>query len=113
MKYIIGLSRIIVGSLFIVSGLIKMNDAVGFSFKLKEYFEIGALNMPSFEPIALQLAILVCVAEVLLGVAVLLGALPKLSSTLVLLLMLFFTWLTWLVSYYCDWRLFLSQALQA
>ena len=36
-------SRILVGGLFIVSGLIKANDPVGFSYKLEEYFEDGAL----------------------------------------------------------------------
>ncbi|MDA1144990.1 MAG: DoxX family protein, partial [Bacteroidetes bacterium] len=38
MKYITHLSRILVGVLFIVSGFIKLNDPVGFSFKLEEYF---------------------------------------------------------------------------
>ena len=32
------LSRIVVGGLFIVSGLIKANDTIGFAFKLEEYF---------------------------------------------------------------------------
>src|SRR5690554_4834959 len=36
-------SRVIVGGLFIVSGLIKANDPKGFSYKLEEYFEDGAL----------------------------------------------------------------------
>jgi hypothetical protein len=31
-------SRIFVGILFIISGLIKLNDPVGFSYKLAEYF---------------------------------------------------------------------------
>ena len=31
-------SRILVGGLFIVSGLIKANDPLGFSYKLEEYF---------------------------------------------------------------------------
>ena len=38
MKQIVNLSRILVGVLFIVSGLIKLNDPVGFSFKLKDSF---------------------------------------------------------------------------
>ena len=36
-------SRGLVGSLFIISGLIKANDPIGFSYKLEEYFEDGAL----------------------------------------------------------------------
>jgi len=49
-------SRVLVGGLFIVSGLVKANDPIGFSYKLEEYFEDGALayrikewfSLPSF-----------------------------------------------------------------
>lgn len=34
------ISRILVGALFIFSGFIKANDPLGFSYKLKEYFEV-------------------------------------------------------------------------
>ena len=37
------ISRVLVGGLFIVSGLIKANDPLGFAYKLEEYFEDGAL----------------------------------------------------------------------
>jgi hypothetical protein len=37
MKYIVAICRFLVGALFIISGLIKANDAVGFSYKLAEY----------------------------------------------------------------------------
>ena len=32
-------ARIIVGAIFLVSGLIKANDTMGFGFKLEEYFD--------------------------------------------------------------------------
>ena len=35
-------ARVLVGGLFIVSGLVKANDPLGFSYKLEEYFEDGA-----------------------------------------------------------------------
>src|SRR5690606_41160105 len=38
-------SRILVGGLFIVSGMVKANDPLGFSYKLEEYFEDGALEI--------------------------------------------------------------------
>jgi hypothetical protein len=38
MKQLVSISRILVGVLFIISGLIKANDALGFSYKLDEYF---------------------------------------------------------------------------
>ena len=38
MKYIVNLIRIALGALFIFSGVIKMNDPMGFGYKLEEYF---------------------------------------------------------------------------
>ena len=74
MRWIIYSARTLVGSLFIVSGLIKANDALGFMYKLEEYFEPGALNLESWTEFALPIAVFVCIAEILLGVAILLGA---------------------------------------
>lgn len=93
--------RLLVGSLFIVSGLIKANDALGFMYKLEEYFEPGALNFPGLADFALPLSVFICVGEILLGVALVLGALPKLTSALTALIMAFFTWLTWYTAN-CD-----------
>lgn len=98
MKIFIAISRLIVGSLFIVSGLIKCNDTIGFSYKLNDYFAHDVLNLEFLIPYSLLLAVLICVVEVVLGVAVLFGLKSKLSTTLILLMMLFFTWLTWYTS---------------
>ena len=59
MKLVANISRILVGSLFIVSGLIKANDVLGFSYKLEEYFENGALafrvrNMIGWDSFSLE-----------------------------------------------------------
>ncbi|PCJ79974.1 MAG: hypothetical protein COA49_10155 [Bacteroidetes bacterium] len=94
-------SRTLVGALFVVSGLIKSNDVLGFMYKLEEYFEPGALNLEAWTPYALEIAIFVCIAEVLLGIALLVGALPKLTSVLTMVMMVFFTWLTWYTAT-CD-----------
>jgi uncharacterized membrane protein YphA (DoxX/SURF4 family) len=101
-------SRILVGGLFIVSGLIKANDPVGFSYKLEEYFEDGALafrikewfGMPGFSlefliDFALFFSVLICIIEIVLGVLVLIGGKIKFTSWMLLLTMLFFTFLTW------------------
>ena len=93
------ISRVLVGSLFIVSGLIKANDPLGFSYKLEEYFAADVLNLPFFEPWALQLAIIICVVEIVLGVAVLLGSKIKLVSWSLLLMIIFFTFLTFYSAY--------------
>jgi hypothetical protein len=49
-------SQFAVGALFVFSGLVKMNDPVGFSFKLEEYFSEEVLNLTVFEPFALSIA---------------------------------------------------------
>lgn len=102
------LSRLVVGSVFIVSGLIKANDPIGFSYKLEEYFEDGALafrfkewfSMPDFSleffiPYALTLSVIICIVEILIGVLVIIGGKIKLTSWLLLLMIAFFTFLTW------------------
>ena len=74
--------RVLVGALFVVSGLIKINDALGFMYKLEEYFEPGALNLEAWTPWALELGMLASIGEILLGVALLVGALPRLTTAL-------------------------------
>ena len=100
MKYIVSLSRIFVGVLFIISGLIKLNDPVGFSFKLEEYFSQGVLDLPFFEPYALVISILVVIIEVLLGVILLLGLKPKFTVWSLLGMIVFFTFLTFYSAYF-------------
>lgn len=100
MKYLVHLSRIIVGILFIISGLIKLNDPIGFSFKLEEYFSEGVLNLPALVPFALAIAVFVVVFEVVLGVALLLGFKPKWTMWSLLLMIVFFTFLTFYSAYF-------------
>ncbi|MBK7271568.1 MAG: DoxX family membrane protein [Flavobacteriales bacterium] len=94
MRILLIICRILVGATFIVSGLVKANDPLGFSYKLQEYFAESALNMPWLEPWALALAILACLGEIVLGFAVLVGGRMKLATWALLLLTLFFGWLT-------------------
>jgi uncharacterized membrane protein YphA (DoxX/SURF4 family)/peroxiredoxin len=94
MRILLLVSRLVVGSLFIVSGLIKANDPLGFSYKLEEYFAESALNLPFLEPFALLLAVLACLAEVVLGFAVLFGGRMKLATASLMVLTIFFGWLT-------------------
>ena len=74
-------ARVLVGGLFIVSGLVKANDPLGFSYKLEEYFEDGALayrikelfGAPGFSlefliDSALFFSVVICIAEIVLGV---------------------------------------------
>ncbi|MCA1762340.1 MAG: DoxX family membrane protein, partial [Flavobacteriales bacterium] len=90
-------SRIIVGSVFLVSGLIKANDTVGFGIKLEEYFDENALGSfwAVFHDYSLAIAFFVSGIEVLLGLAVLFGAKARLVSIVLLGMTLFFGWLTY------------------
>ncbi|WP_394747013.1 BT_3928 family protein [Spongiimicrobium salis] len=100
MKFIVGFSRIFVGVLFIISGFIKLNDPVGFSFKLEEYFSPGVLNLPFFEPHALEISIIVVILEVLVGVMLLVGFRVKLTLWSLLAMIVFFTFLTFYSAYF-------------
>ncbi|MCB0372986.1 MAG: DoxX family membrane protein [Muricauda sp.] len=100
MKYLVWISRIIVGVLFIVSGWIKLNDPMGFSFKLEEYFSPGVLDLPFLTPMALGISIFVVIVEVILGVLLLLGFKPKFTVWSLLLMIVFFTFLTWYSAYF-------------
>ncbi len=100
MKIIVAISRIFVGVLFIFSGLIKLNDPIGFSFKLEEYFSVTVLDIPFLEPYALVIAIFVVIFEVLLGVFLLIGYKPKFTVWSLLGMIVFFTFLTFYSAYY-------------
>ncbi|WP_149275060.1 BT_3928 family protein [Pareuzebyella sediminis] len=100
MKYLVDFSRIIVGVLFIISGFIKLNDPVGFSFKLEEYFSQGVLNLPFLEPYALGISIFVVIFEVLLGVMLLVGFRVKFTVWSLLLMIIGFTFLTFYSAYF-------------
>ena len=93
-------SRLFVGVLFIISGLIKLNDPVGFSYKLAEYFSEPVFNMPFLEPLALGLAIFLVILEVVLGVMLLVGYKAKATIWCLLLLIVFFTFLTFYSAYF-------------
>ena len=98
MKTITNIARIFVGLLFIFSGFIKANDAVGFAYKLVEYFEVFETHF--MVPIALPLAIFICIFEIILGFTLLMGARLKLTLWLSLLMIVFFTFLTFYSAYY-------------
>ena len=101
-------ARVLVGGLFIVSGLIKANDPLGFSYKLEEYFEDGALAYRVKELLgwetftleyliehALALSVIICILEIVLGILAIIGGKIRLTSWLMLGMMVFFTLLTW------------------
>lgn len=100
MKILVGISRVFVGILFIISGFVKLNDPLGFSYKLQEYFSTAVLNLPFLEPYALGIAIMVVIFEVVLGIFLLIGYKPKFTVWSLLLMIIFFTFLTFYAAYF-------------
>ncbi|HUB59215.1 MAG TPA: BT_3928 family protein [Puia sp.] len=92
MKILISIVRILVGVLFIFSGLVKADDPLGLSYKMQEFFDVW--NFHWFDNITLAFSILMIVFEIVAGVALLLGWRIRLFSWLLLLLIIFFTFLT-------------------
>jgi uncharacterized membrane protein YphA (DoxX/SURF4 family)/peroxiredoxin len=93
-------SRLFVGILFIISGLIKLNDPVGFSYKLAEYFSEPVFNIPFLVPFSLSLALFLVIVEVLLGIMLLIGYKSKFTIWSLLLMIVFFTFLTFYSAYF-------------
>ncbi|TDO19688.1 BT_3928 family protein [Pedobacter duraquae] len=85
-------SRIFVGVLFILSGLIKANDPLGFGYKLQEYFEV--FHIPVLGDYATAIAMLLCAMEIVLGALLLFGFWSKKVTVALLGTIIFFTFLT-------------------
>ena len=100
MKLLIQLIRILVGGLFVFSGFVKLVDPIGSQYKFQEYFSESVLNIEFLIPYALPFAILLIIAEILLGVMVLIGYKPTLTVWSLFVLTLIFLFLTWYSAYY-------------
>jgi uncharacterized membrane protein YphA (DoxX/SURF4 family) len=87
-----------VGVLFIFSGLVKLNDPMGTAIKMEEYFEVFATDIWSvfhyLVPYAMLVGLFVVILEVILGVALLINYQMKITAWVLLLLIVFFTFLT-------------------
>lgn len=100
MKPLVNIARVLVGLLFIFSGLVKAIDPLGLAYKMQEFFDVWAAEgimkgiMLWLNEQAIMFSILMITLEVVLGVALLLGWRTKMVSWLLLLMMLFFTFLT-------------------
>lgn len=97
-NYLLGFCRIFTGLLFIFSGFIKANDPTGFGYKLQEYFEV--FHMTAFNEYATAIAVVICGFEILLGALLLFGVYANLVAWGLLLLILFFTFLTFYSAFF-------------
>lgn len=109
MRTFIRAIQILVGVLFIFSGLVKANDPLGLSYKMQEFFELwnSSLTGSSFflkSPLialldglhhqSLVLSVVLITLEIVTGVALLLAWQKRAILWLLLLLIIFFTFLT-------------------
>ncbi|WP_294185683.1 BT_3928 family protein [uncultured Sphingobacterium sp.] len=97
-NYLLGFCRIFTGLLFIFSGFIKANDPTGFGYKLQEYFEV--FHLTAFNEYATAIAVVICGFEILLGALLLLGVYANTVAWGLLLLILFFTFLTFYSAFF-------------
>lgn len=104
MKWIYRSIEVLVGGLFIFSGLIKINDPVGTAIKLEEYFDVFSRDFSpifsQFIPFSLSISVLLCALEVILGVALLVRFKPRFSVISLFGMVVFFTFLTFYSAYF-------------
>ena len=88
MKLFVNISRILVGALFIFSGLVKAIDPLGLAYKMQEFFEVWAADgyfktlMDWLHKYATGFSIFMIALEVVLGVALLIGWQKKITTFL-------------------------------
>lgn len=119
-KAALNFARIFVGVLFIFSGLIKANDSLGFGYKLQEYFDVfyqffandpihlgytpdqyaHVFHTAIFSPYATGIAIFLCILEIVLGALLLFGFWSKKVTTGLLVIIIFFSFLTFISAYF-------------
>ena len=81
-----------VGALFLFSGFVKAVDPLGTAYKIHDYF--AAFGLEFLSPAATFFAVFTIVLELVLGVALIIGWRSRITTTLTLLLVVFFTILT-------------------
>ena len=91
-KFLVELSRMLVGAIFVFSGFVKAVDPLGFAYKIQDY--LVEMNLTVLFPLALPVAVIMVTAEFSLGVLLLLGICRKWTTRLIGLCMIFFTPLT-------------------
>jgi uncharacterized membrane protein YphA (DoxX/SURF4 family) len=101
MKIFIRIIQFLVGALFLFSGFIKAVDPLGTSYKMHDYFTSFQGDFPKMNWLwnfmmdtSTMWAVIMLVFELALGLALIIGWRPKVTLWLMLLLMVFFTFLT-------------------
>ena len=88
------------GTILIISGMIKLNDPLGFAYKLEEYYSADVLDIPFMIKFAFANGFLVSLAEIVLGMAIIVGYRIKQTLSLSVLMFIFFGFLTFYSAYF-------------
>lgn len=95
MKVVEKICRLLLGVVFVFSGLVKLNDPHGTQYKIEDYFAACSLRID--ENLALILAVALALLELGIGIAALYGSCKKLNGWLAFIFMLIMTPITlWL-----------------
>src|SRR5690606_24432103 len=94
LKLLTSFSRFFTGVLFIISGLIKLNFPLVFSFNLVEYFSNSVFIFIFLKTLALLFVVFVVIFEVVWVVLLHIGYKKKFTLWALILMLFFFTFLT-------------------
>lgn len=109
MKIAVRIIQVLVGVLFIFSGLIKAIDPLGLAYKMEEFFQLWNTSLAEghffaktlliaflkfWNDHSLFLAVFMITLEIATGVALLVGWMKRFVLTLLLILIIFFAFLT-------------------
>jgi uncharacterized membrane protein YphA (DoxX/SURF4 family) len=100
MKFLTLIARLFVAVTFLFSGFVKLVDPLGSAYKFEEYFSADVLNMEFLIPYALPFSIFLIIAELMLGVFLLIGFKRKVTVWSLFLMTFLFLFLTWYSAYY-------------
>jgi len=89
------LLRLVFGTVFVISGVLKLVDPVGTSLIFAEYLNVFFLSF--LKPAVGVFGVLLSVLEIMVGMAVLMRIRMKLSSLVAMLLTVFFTIVTYIL----------------
>lgn len=86
--------RVVLGLLFVFSGLIKLNDPLGLVFKIEEYFSAGIFDISVSPSFVVDMAGMLITLEIILGAILLMGRFKTFALWTLLALNAGFTFLT-------------------
>lgn len=96
--YVVWFCRLAVGILFVISGLIKVNDILGFSYKLDEYFDVFQVRfgLPAafFKSFSVAQSAFISIVETIIGFFLIFGYRARFTVLTLLVTIIFFTFLT-------------------